>query len=158
MKRFAKIPAFTLTELMVAMTLSTVVIGIGYTVMGLISRNIVAIQNNYSSSTQIELLEQQMTVDFHRYHDISYDPIERTLKMKNPIDSISYTFSEQVLLRQTDTVLSQGIAPKYFWQGTEVTKGNIDALKMEWGPEEKKSFLFLYQEIDAARYMTTNGN
>ncbi|GAB5400858.1 MAG: hypothetical protein Aureis2KO_24430 [Aureisphaera sp.] len=158
MKQIAKIPAFTLTEMMVGMALSTVVIGLAYMIMSLMGRNVSAIQDNYSTTTQIDLLEQQMTVDFNHYHDIAYDPIEQVLKLKTPIDSITYTFLDKAILRKTDTILSQDMEPTLFWQGTEVVMGAVDGLKLEWGSEEKKSFLFLYQEIDAARYMTANGN
>ncbi len=158
MKPLTKIPAFTLTEILVGLALSTVVVGLAYTVMGLMGRNVIAIQDNYSDHTQTDLLEQQLAVDFSRFHQISYDPIEQVLKMKTPIDSIAYTFSEQHILRQTDTVLSQKTEPSFFWQGTEVVSGKVDGLKLTFGEEKKQSFLFLYQEIDATHDMITHGN
>ncbi len=158
MKRLNKIPAFTLTEMLVVLAISTIVVGLAFTIISLFSRNIQLIQNNYSSSTKLSLLEDQLTIDFNRFHVISYNDATGQLSLKNPIDSIVYSFDESIILRGLDTVLKTKNNKKIYLSGNEVKNGWIDAIKIAINKREKENHLFIYKENDAYQYITNYGN
>lgn len=154
--KLSKIPAFTLTELLVAMAIAAIVIGLASSILNLFFKNIQSIQSNYSDNTEINLLEQQLTVDFNKYHTIAHDYNTAILYLKNELDSISYSFQEGFILRNEDTILSKNYSKQLLYQGTTRIAGSIDALKLEF--EENNTFIFCYKENDAFDQLIIYGN
>lgn len=154
--KLQKIPAFTLSELLVAMAISAIVIGLSSGILNLVFKNVQSIQSNYADSTEISLLEQQLTVDFNQFHNINFEEDLETLKLKNEIDSISYYFGEKYLLRSLDTIQLNRYTKHFFYQGGEVLSGEVDAIRIEF--EEKNTFVFCFRENDAFEILSTNGN
>jgi len=153
-----KIPAFTLTEMLIVLAISTIVAGLAFTIISLFGRNIHAIENNYSVSTKRNLFEQQITIDFNRYHTISYDNQKDELNLKTPLDSIVYKFDEGVVIRNLDTLLSQKNLKKVYFSGKEIKKGDIDAIEIIFTENQKHTSIFIYKENDATFYLNENGN
>ena len=159
MKNPKKLEAFTLTELLVTLAISTIVVGLAFVVMNLISRNIQVIQKNYSYSTEMSLLEQQITIDFNRYHSISYKAETNILHLKTPLDSITYDFQEHLILRNSDTLTSGNYQKELYFDGNKINSGLVDALKISLTEDNTENSLFLYKQNDALQFMTTsNGN
>lgn len=158
MKSAKKIAAFTLTEMLIVLAITTIVVGLAFTIITLFGRNIGLIQNNYNQSTQLNLLEQQLTIDFNKFHNISYNLGSETLEMKTPLDSITYLFSEEIILRNLDTLVTKKYSKTFLYKGSETGQGRIDALKIEFSEGEKRTFLFFYKEMDAFQYITENGD
>lgn len=159
MKYPKKIEAFTLTELLVTLAISTIVVGLAFVVMNLISRNIQSIQNNYNYSAEMSLVEQQITIDFNRYHSISYKTETNILHLKTPLDSITYEFQERLILRNLDTLTSGNYQKELYFDGNKTINGLVDALKISLTEDGTENSLFLFKENDAVQFMTTaNGN
>jgi type II secretory pathway component PulJ len=158
MGKIKKIKAFTLAELLVAMVITTIVVGMALAVLSLFGKNIQLIQDNYSQSTQLDLLEQQITIDFNRYHQKRFDSKKDILLLKNPLDSISYDFSEWYLVRNLDTLFKGSLQKKLYFNGREVQEGRLDAIKLEFQEDKKPSFLFIFSEKDAQQTMNPYGN
>lgn len=144
--------------MLIVLAITTIVAGMAFTILTLFGRNIGLIQNNYAQSTQINLLEQQLTVDFNKFHEIKYHSETETLVFKTPLDSVIYTFSEESILRAKDTVSVNAFSKSFFYNGSEVDTGWVDALKIELKEGEGQPFLFIYKETDALHYMRENGN
>jgi prepilin-type N-terminal cleavage/methylation domain-containing protein len=158
MRLTRKIPAFTLTEMLVVMAITAIVAGLAFTILSLFGRNIQLIGSNYSHSTKLNLFEDQLAVDFNRFHSIVYDADLDELKLKTPIDSISYSFSDGLILRGLDTLLTVKTTKQLYLMGNEVERGFIDALKINLRESKPEKFIFLHKENDANFYITQNGN
>jgi len=156
--KLTKIPAFTLTEILVALAITTIVIGLGYSVLTLFNKSFLGIQNNYDSATRQSLFEQQLTIDFHRHSTIEYMYEKNLLKLSNPLDSVFYDINENLIIRNRDTLLSKEYVKQFFFRGNEVSKGAIDAVKFTIGEEESAPFIFVSQELDAKQKMRLDGN
>ena len=155
MNRFnPKIPAFTLTEILVVLALSTIVIGLAFSVLNLFSKNLMLIQNNYHQSGNRQLVEQQLWVDFHSFTELNYDRFSRTLKLKTPLDSITYTFEETYLLREKDTLFQGTVHTQFFNEGTQQAAGLIDAVKLLLSIEQDTAQIFVYRLNDAKTNMS----
>ncbi len=158
MKSAKKIKSFTLTEMLIVLAITTIVAGLAFTIITLFGRNIGLIQNNYNQSAQLNLLEQQLTIDFNKFHNISYNLGSEILEMKTPLDSITYLFSEDTILRNLDTLVTKKYSKTFLYKGSETGQGGIDALKIEFNEGEKHTFLFFYKEMDAFQYIIENGD
>ncbi len=156
MQKPIKIPAFTLTEMLLVLAISTVVAGLAFSIISLFGRNIQAIQNNYSATTEVRLFEEQLTIDFNRYNLVKVNAESQELIFKTPMDSVRYTWDAEMMKRGEDTLGIEPGSVRFFLLGKEVRQGTIDALKIEW--EEGRSPLFFYRKNDAFHYLAAHGN
>lgn len=153
-----KISAFTLTELLLVLAITAIVAGLSFTIITLFTKNIHNIENNYSRGTQLSLFSDQLTVDFNRFHNIDYDPLEKQLIFKNPLDSIIYTWKEDWVLREKDTVLNIPTKLELYYTGGKVDNGNTDAIKVWYGKKEEDNFIFVFLNKDAYNQIRENGD
>ncbi len=152
-----KIPAFTLTEMLVVLAVTAIVAGLAFAIITLFTKNMQSIENNYSKGTKRSLFTDQLTVDFNRYHTIGFDPLGRELTFKNSLDSVSYIWEENWVLREKDTVLDLLTDIELYNSGEKVEAGNMDAIKINFG-EKKGDFIFIFQSKDAYSQIKENGD
>lgn len=157
MKITKKIDAFTLAEILVVLVISAIIIGMAFTVLNLVQTNFRSIQNNFQNKTEIRQLEQQLTIDFNRFHIISYNKNSGELHFTNPIDSIVYRYQEDLLIREQDTFKTPIYGMLLFFDGSKVEDGEIDALKINYG-NESRSYSFLSKRNSAKNYINRNGD
>src|SRR5690606_20019260 len=143
-----KIPAFILTEMLVVLAITAIIAGLAFAIITLFTKNMQGIENNYSAGTKRSLFTDQLTIDFNRYHTIRYDPLDRELTFKNPLDSVTYLWEENWVLREKDTVLDLPTELESYNQGEKVEAGNTDAIKIRFG-EKEEDFIFIFQSNDA---------
>lgn len=158
MKLTKKTPAFTLTEMLIVLAISAIVVGLAFSIISLFGKNMQLIQKNYSNNSSLNLLENQLNLDFNRFHTIEYKSVDQALILKTPIDSISYSFKEGAILRNLDTVFKANYSKKAYLLGNEIDKGLLDALKIEINADSASRFLFVYNENDANFYLTKHGD
>jgi len=151
--KIKKVPSFTLTEMLIVLAISTIVVGLAFAIISLFSKNVRLIQNNYQSSTEMQLFSQQITLDFNRYHQIDYNNLSKELKFSTPLDSVIYKFEEEFVIRDLDTISKAGFNKEFFFLGEQVSSGNIDAMKLNTSNNNQ---LFIYKENDGYSYL--NGN
>lgn len=156
--RIKRVASFTLTEMLVVLAISVIVAGLAFTVLQMVGKNLNNIQNNYSRSTQTRLIEQQLIVDFNTFHYLSYNDEKDELVLKNPLDSITYTFEDEVLYRNTDTLIDEGYAKELFMTGNPIQSGSVDALKITFLNRTTDTFIFTFKENDATLYLVEHGN
>lgn len=73
-----KIKAFTLTEMMVVIVISAIVVGLAFTILGIVQKNMRGIEANYNHQSQIQSLEAALTIDFNRYPKLQWNPKDNT--------------------------------------------------------------------------------
>ncbi|XLS30052.1 prepilin-type N-terminal cleavage/methylation domain-containing protein [Flavobacteriaceae bacterium M23B6Z8] len=148
-----KVRAFTLSELVVVLLLTTIVIGLAFSVLGLVQQHMEAIRTNFNRNEELQKLEQLLWLDMNRYPKVFYKQIDDELLFYSPLDTISYVFEPEKIIRQTDTLFI-GIAEKKFYlDGTEKFNGSIDAVELKTDKNTLEQSLFIFRRNDATLYM-----
>lgn len=125
-----KLKSFTLSELLIVMIITAIVVGMAFTVLRLFQKQIHTIQANFDKSTSLALFEQQLWQDFNEPHEIYYNEEKQDLLLISEIDTVRYAFREKYTLRNRDTIQLQLVAKIAFFNGKENKDGMIDALKL----------------------------
>jgi len=154
--KIKKTPAFTLTEMLIVLAISAIVAGLAFTIISLFTRNVHHIQQNYSVSTKAHLFQEQLSLDFNRFHSISYRNGLSQLQLKTPLDSITYHFTENAIIRNTDTILKSNFKIEFFNFGIATEKGKVDAIKLIL--EATNAPLFIFKQNDATSFLENDGN
>jgi len=155
MKHHNKVHAFTLSELSIVLLLSSVVVGLAFTVLGLVQKQMGAIQANFNQTLQVTTLETELWLNFNKYPNISYNSATQTMVLKNELDSVTYTFSESYMIKERDTLSVPIKRKQFYFDGIEVTSNAIDAMKLTTTNAFQQRTLFVYVKNDATVYMNT---
>jgi len=143
----------TLNELLVVIILSSIVLGIAFSVLSMVQKHMWSIQKNIAFSTEFMKLEQSLWIDFSRYNEARYDSKTDKIVLKSEQDSISYTFNKNYILKDRDTFNFSIKRKTLFFNGTSTINGKIDAIKLELDSIHKKKTLFIYKHNDAAKFI-----
>lgn len=145
-----RVKAFTLSELIVVMIISTIVISLAFMALSIVKKQISDIQKRTEIKNELFALEKVLYKDFNFYGlgDFSTNK----LKFKNPIDSVNYAFEDNFLLRNKDTIKISVGNLAFYLDGKTVTMGKVDALKFE-AIELNYRATFIYALKDAAFYL-----
>ena len=148
MSNSLKVKSFTLSEMLVVMVITTIVVGLAFTVLNLLTKQIHLISNNYQESVNISKLETALWIDFKTHDKVMAISENRKLIFSNAGIKRSYTFSQEFTLKDRDT-LPKVDDFKFFSLRRNVIKGPIDALKLTIGSRE----VFVFRRNDAAYYL-----
>ncbi|WP_299432266.1 prepilin-type N-terminal cleavage/methylation domain-containing protein [uncultured Aquimarina sp.] len=143
-----KIKAFTLTEMMVVIVISAIVVGLAFTVLGIVQNNMRSIENNYDYQSKIQSLEVALTIDFNRYPVAQWNPKDNTLILSSPIQKRMYTFSSDSITNDIDSFTLKTKKISYYFEGEEVSAGNIDAIKLTFNNTTDLHRIFVYKHND----------
>nr|WP_321232942.1 hypothetical protein [uncultured Psychroserpens sp.] len=149
----SKIAAYTLSEILIVMIISTIVIGLAFMVLSLVQRNMWAIGENLNNTAELNRLEQSLWIDFNRYNNISFSVNEDKLLFLSPRDSISYYFNSEFITRAKDTFHFKHVEKLFFFDGKKIYKGKLDALKLELPKAYGNQQLFVFKSNDASQFM-----
>lgn len=153
MKMKTKVNAFTLQELIITMIISTIVIGLAFSVLSMVQRHMWAIQHNFNLNTEYNRLEQALWIDSVNYNVMRYNREDSQLSFKTTIDSVVYKFEGDYVLRDQDTFQISIPKRTLYFNGEEVIKGKIDAIKLELKEEFKDQHVFVFKINDAFQFI-----
>ena len=153
LKTNKKIPAFTLSEMIVVLILTSIVVGLAFSVLTLVQKHMKTIQNNFSQNTEINKLKQSLWLDFNRYNKIVFENREDKLVFSTAIDSIVYKINKKYIVRDIDTFNIQFSSKTLFFDGNATEKGHIDAIRLETSKTFQNQKLFIYKQNDATLFM-----
>lgn len=153
LKTNKKIQAFTLSEMIVVLILTSIVIGLAFSVLTLVQKHMRNIQNNLSQSTELNKLEQSLWLDFNRFAKITFDDRTDKLVFSTAIASTSYTFNAKYIVKGRDTFNIQFSSKTLFFDGNTTTKGQIDAMRLESSKAFQNQRLFVFKQNDATLFM-----
>jgi len=122
----SKIKAFTLSEMIVVLILSSIVVGLAFSVLNLVQKHMMSIQQNYNNTTILNKLETSLWLDFNRYSKIEYNILENELKFSTAMDSVTYQFSDTHIIKGTDTFAVPLQQKQVFFDGEVIISGQID--------------------------------
>ncbi|WP_298341168.1 hypothetical protein [uncultured Algibacter sp.] len=153
MKNNAKISAFTLSEMVVVIILTSLVVGIAFSVLSLVQKNMFSIKQNFNNNTELSKLEQALWIDFNSYSRITYNAIEDELIFISELDSTSYRFTNNYIIKESDTLSIQLKDKLFFLNGDKTENDELDAIKLETQKTFQRQQIFVYKVNDANLYM-----
>jgi type II secretory pathway component PulJ len=149
----SKIEAFTLSEMVVVLILTSIVVGLAFSVLSLVQRHMAGVQANFIKNTELNKLEQSLWLGFNRYSNIEYNDIEDELIFINEMDTIKYQFQQGVIVKELDTFHVQLQNKTFFFDGQQVIIGTVDAIKLETSKATQSQHLFIFKDNDATTFI-----
>jgi type II secretory pathway pseudopilin PulG len=143
-----RLKSFTLAELMIVMVITAIVVGIAFSVLRLVQKQIFAIQKNYEKSTNLSLFEQRLWQDFNQFHDINFESLNKSIVLRSEIDTIVYKFNYKYILRNLDTIKLDLTIDKILYEGKKIDEGNIDAISISAASELHNYTIFISKNND----------
>jgi len=147
-----KIAAFTLSEMLVVLLLTIIVVGLAFSVLGLVQGQMLDIQNNYEEKTNDNLLQQALWVDFNSNAQIVFSSKGQMLSLSNDVNGKRYEFYKGYIIKGIDTLYTDFTISKVFYMGEAVSNGIIDALELTKHGEVPKT-LFVHKKNTATDFM-----
>lgn len=148
-----KVPSFTLAELIVVMIITSIVVGMAFSVLRLVQNQIHAIQTNFEKTSTLALFEQQLWQDFNEKAVILFNEKENSLLLQSEMDTVNYSFQQNFILRNTDTIKLKLQLNKLFFNGKEVQGDTIDALSVSGKAELPDYEIFVSRKNDLTLFM-----
>jgi hypothetical protein len=152
-----KVKSFTLAELLVVMAITAIVVGISFSVLTLVQKQLKFVDVQLEKSTQLDFFKLKINADLNTFTDCVYQPEINTLHLQTDETFVDYTFKEEYVLRNTDTLKVPIQVNRLYFEGELVAAGGIDAISLEAFPQEQKKELFFYKTNDATFYVNKNG-
>lgn len=153
MQTKSKIQAFTLSEMVVVLILTSIVVGLAFLVLNLVQKHMASIQQNFNNNTELNKLKQSLWLDFNRYSKIEYNVLEDEMVFSNDIDSITYQFHETYIIKTIDTFQIQLQRKTLFFNGNGIEARIMDAIKLETSKTLQNQQLFIFKENDATPFV-----
>lgn len=155
MKTIRKIHAFTLSEMLVVLVISSIVISLAFVTLTLVQKQVSVIKNNFNERQEIQFLERILWHDFNSY-SVEYHKQSDTFFLKNSIDSIQYVLNDTFVVRNNDTLAVSIKNKQLFLDGSQVQDGIIDAIRLETNTNFRNNLVFVYKFKDASNYLNNN--
>lgn len=152
-----KIKSFTLPELLVVMIITAIVVGMAFSVLRLVQKQIHAIETNFEKTSNLALFEQKLWQDFNEMNTIQCNATENSLLMQSEMDTIMYSFREKYTLRNTDTIKLRFTIPKFLFKGKQTQAGDIDAVLISGKAELPDYEIFVSKKNDLTLMMNQDG-
>lgn len=153
MKLTKKTNSFTLSEILVVLVISSIVIASAFLILSMVQKQFRTVQTNMNNKYEVNFIERLLWQDFNSQHSISFQKEKNLLTLTNNIDSVTYSFFDNFTLRNIDTLPIQIIKTELFLEGEKTESGKIDAIKITTSPFYGNRKIFIYTSKDATFYM-----
>lgn len=148
-----KLQAFTLSEMIVVLLITVIVVGLAFSVLQLVQKQMSGMGENYQFNTELNLLQQALWIDFETYPYITYDGTTNVMRCQNEEGIIDYLFEEKWIIRKKDTFNLTLERKLFYFDGRESTGGEVDALELLTTKEKGAKIIFVHQENAANEYL-----
>lgn len=153
--KIKKVKAFTLSELLVVLVISGIVVSITFLALQLVQKQIKEIQVNYRDQQDIQQFERVIVNDLNTRKPLLKKE-ENQLVFYGANDVITYTFEKDYFIREKDTFKLKIIEKSFFLDNEKVDKGNVDAIHFKFTQSYSVKQLFVYTVKDSEYYMNQN--
>ncbi|WP_282160863.1 PulJ/GspJ family protein [Ulvibacterium marinum] len=151
--RLKKIRAFTLSEMIVVLLITTMVVGMAFSVLRLVQNQMNGITGNYERNTEFNLLRQSLWIDFNKHDRIYYNENNRELQFVNEMGGQTYRFEEDFITKDIDTFRIKWEARRFLFENRDISLGEIDAIHFQTTKASGNRSLFVYKNNSATTYM-----
>jgi type II secretory pathway pseudopilin PulG len=153
----SKLKSFTLAEVLVVMVITAIIIGMAFSVLRLVQKQIHTIQKNFDKTSNLALFEQRLWQDFNEYNNAELQTKQNILRLASEKDTIIYQFKDDFVLRNTDTIKVKLTISKGLFMGKQVKEGNIDAISLSGESEVPNYSIFVSRKNDLTFFMNEDG-
>ncbi|MBC6999635.1 hypothetical protein [Cytophaga sp. FL35] len=148
-----KVKAFTLSEIIISLLITTIVVGMAFAVLNLVQNQMLGIQGNYERQNDLNSLKQSLWVDFNSYESIWLDTHRQEIKLNNAMGQIQYELYQDYIVKEKDTFFVKLDGQNFFFRNRPVQLGKIDALKFISDKKSGNQTLFVYKQNSAYNFM-----
>ena len=149
----SKIEAFTLSEIIIVLILTSIVVALAFSTLRLVQYQMQGMTSNLNQNAHLNRLETSLYLDFNRYATIEYSNNRNALMFSSPTRRTTYTFRENYVIKEDDTLLIATKKLSVFLDGKTIADGPVDGLKLELTNDFQEQSLFVFKEKDATFYM-----
>ncbi|WP_420603212.1 PulJ/GspJ family protein [Flagellimonas sp.] len=148
-----KLKALTLSEMLVVLLLTIIVVGLAFSILGLVQKQMFGIRDNYEKRTTDNLLRHGLWVDFNSHSQIEFSQKNSSILVGDELRGKLYGFYEGYITRDLDTFYTDLKVGKLYFRGEEVAEGTIDALELSNGEKEDDKKIFVFKKNTAEDFM-----
>ena len=144
-----RLKSFTLSEMLVVLIITAIVVGLAFSVLTLVRKQVFNLQSNTDQKINQDLLQSKLFIDFNTYTEAFVEESNK-LKFKNEVDSVFYIFEENLIKLDTDTLCRNLNQVQFLYKNNNVKQGRVDAVK--YTIETKQGVFtnyFIYKSNDA---------
>lgn len=116
--------------MLIVLVLTSVVVGIAYSVLILTSKHINKIESRFEESNELRMLKLRLTRDFDKAKSIIWSDKNYSLLLVNENQSNAYLFTNKYVLINTDTTYLPTYTIDAFESGIKKNSGEIDAISI----------------------------
>ena len=149
--RPTKLKAFSLQEMMVALIITTVVVGMAFAVLNLVQRQMGSIESIYAIKTDVNQLRRSLWIDFNKYAYVTYDPIENVLQFSNEMGERTYHVVDSTIGTKNLEIAFELL--ELFFDNQKVTAGEIDAISIRTSLETGHQEIFVFKKNTPTTYI-----
>lgn len=147
------VKAFTLSEMLVVLLLTAIVVGLAFTILSLVQRQMSGIQNNLEAGTRFRQLHQALTIDINTYPEMTFNEQDSILVLSHAMDSITYRIGSGNLIRDVDTFKVELKQMRFFYRGLKTSEGTVDAIGLIATKDGYERDLFIFKKQDSKTLM-----
>ena len=144
-----RLKSFTLSEMLVVLIITAIVVGLAFSVLTLVRKQVFNLQSNTDQKINQDLLQSKLFIDFNTYTEAFVEESTK-LKFKNEVDSVFYIFEENLIKLDRDTLCRNLNQVQFLYKNNNVKQGRVDAVK--YSVETKQGVFtnyFIYKSNDA---------
>lgn len=148
-----RVKAFSLSEMMVVLLLTTIIVGMAFSVLRLVQKQMGSIEEIYEVKSEANKLRQSLWVDFNRYSYIKYEAKNETLTFHNEMGTKQYKLLENQMVAEKDTFDIKLETYAFYFNNIKTYDGEVDAIELKTSKETGHQQLFVYKDNAADTYV-----
>jgi type II secretory pathway component PulJ len=148
-----KVKAFALQEMMVVLVITTVVVGMAFSVLSLVQKQMGTIEGIYEVKLEANKLRQSLWVDFNRYSYAHFDQGKQLLYFSNELGEKQYAITDTQFITEKDTFDIQLTSKLFYFNNQKKTTGEIDAIELKTSKETGYQRIFVFKDNAPATYI-----
>ncbi len=151
-----KIPAFALQEMMVVLAITSIVVGMVFSVLRLVQNQMGDIKEVYQIKLEANKLRQSLWVDFNRYSHAHYNATKGELYLSNEMNEKMYYFQKNQIVTQGDTLMLPLDLKLFYFDNKEVFNGEVDAIQLKTNKASGNQQIFVFKNNSPVTYINNN--
>ncbi|WP_036384483.1 type II secretion system protein J [Muricauda sp. MAR_2010_75] len=151
-KSAKKIKAFTLNEMLVVLLITSLVVGMAFSVLRLVQQQMDGLTHNYEKSTELNLLRQSLWIDFNQCDGVWFDATEQKFLFVNELKRVTYQFRDKYVIKERDTFFIPIDEKRIYFKGEGTKSGEIDALDLRTS-KEGGGRIFVFKKNASTSYV-----
>ncbi len=143
-----KLKAYTLSEIIVVLILTSIVVGLALSALQLIQKQMTALRQNNENKLRIKSLETKLSILFNQSENV--EVIDQAVYFYEKKDTLETRITPEAFTIENDTIELKAVNINTYFRGKEIENGCIDALSLSIKLNERISkSLFVSRTNDA---------